>query len=85
VALFSHVDSASDFLGDGVAPVVHRNYSGEVIAFAKGPEGIVLDPAMCPVLASKAGDTIITPAEIHCWARMTSPVWRSWWHSPSYC
>ena len=60
VALFSHVDTARDFLGDGVVPVVHRNYSGEVIAFAKGPEGMVLDPAMFPVLASKVGDTIIT-------------------------
>jgi tripeptide aminopeptidase len=62
VALFSHVDTARDFLGDGVVPVVHRNYSGEVITFTKGPDGMVLDPAMFPVLASKAGrgDTIIT-------------------------
>lgn len=43
-------------------PVVHRNYSGELITFAKGPQGMVLDPALFPVLASKAGtgDTIIT-------------------------
>mmetsp|Transcript_43658 Transcript_43658/g.83307 ORF Transcript_43658/g.83307 Transcript_43658/m.83307 type:complete len:458 (+) Transcript_43658:80-1453(+) len=59
VALFSHVDTARDFEGSGVEPVVHHNYDGNAIRFPKD-ENLVLDPKVFPVLKEKIGDTIVT-------------------------
>ena len=43
VAFLAHVDTALDSPGQGVKPVVHRNYDGRSIKFADNPR-LVLDP-----------------------------------------
>ncbi|KAK3242052.1 hypothetical protein CYMTET_48245 [Cymbomonas tetramitiformis] len=59
LAFFAHVDTAHDFSGEGVKPVVHQNYSGAPITFAANSK-LVLDPSDFPILKEKVGDTIIT-------------------------
>ncbi|HEX7793744.1 MAG TPA: tripeptide aminopeptidase PepT, partial [Vicinamibacterales bacterium] len=59
VALLAHVDTAPQFSGTGVKPLVHRNYKGTDIVLPDDP-GIVLSPADFPYLAKKVGDDIIT-------------------------
>lgn len=59
VALLAHVDTAPQFSGTNVKPLVHRNYSGGEIVLPENPE-IVLSPAQYPYLAKKKGDDIIT-------------------------
>jgi tripeptide aminopeptidase len=59
VALFAHVDTARDYSGHGVKPIVHRRYDGRPIVLPDDPKQ-VLDPAQIPELAGKAGETIVT-------------------------
>jgi tripeptide aminopeptidase len=59
IALLAHVDTAPQFSGAGVKPIVHRSYSGGDIALPDDP-AIVLSPRQFPYLTSKAGDDIIT-------------------------
>jgi tripeptide aminopeptidase len=59
LALLAHVDTAPQFTGSGVKPIVHRNYSGGEIRLPDGP-GVVLSPAEFPYLETKVGDDIIT-------------------------
>jgi tripeptide aminopeptidase len=59
IALMAHVDTAPQFSGTGVKPIVHRSYSGGDIALPDDP-AIVLSPAQFPYLATKKGDDIIT-------------------------
>jgi tripeptide aminopeptidase len=59
VALLAHVDTAPQFSGTGVKPIVHRNYAGGDIVLPDDP-GIVLSPARFPYLATKAGEDIVT-------------------------
>lgn len=59
IALFAHVDTARDFSGKGVKPIVHRNYDGGTIVLPDDPSQ-VLDPAKIAHLGAKAGETIIT-------------------------
>lgn len=59
IAFFAHVDTARDFSGRGVKPIVHRNYDGKPIVLPDDP-GRVLDPATNEDLAGKKGETIIT-------------------------
>ncbi len=59
VAYFAHVDTAPDFTGKGVRPIVHRNYDGKPIALPDDPAR-VLDPASLPHLGGKRGGTIVT-------------------------
>lgn len=59
LAFFAHVDTAPDFSGAGVKPVVHRNYPGGPIRFKDNP-GLVLDEKAAPDLARARGKDIVT-------------------------
>ena len=59
IALLAHVDTAPQFNGTGVKPIVHRNYAGGEIALPDNPS-VVLSPAAFPYLATKAGEDIVT-------------------------
>jgi tripeptide aminopeptidase len=59
VALLAHVDTAPQFSGTNVKPIVHRNYDGGEIVLPDNP-AIVLSPARSAYLATKKGDNIIT-------------------------
>ena len=58
IGFIAHMDTAPDFSGDGVNPVIHENYDGGAIAL--GDSGRVLDPNIFPHLASLKGRTLIT-------------------------
>lgn len=59
ILLMSHLDVTPEAPGDGIKPVVHRNYDGGVITLK---DGIVLDPATPQGAHLKAliGKTIVT-------------------------
>ena len=59
IALLAHVDTAPQFSGTGVKPIVHRNYQGGDIVLPDDPQ-MVLSPAALPYLATKVGDDIVT-------------------------
>lgn len=59
IALLAHVDTAPDFNGSGVKPIVHRSYDGSPISLPDD-RAQVLSPADNPYLALKLGDDIIT-------------------------
>lgn len=59
VAFLAHVDTAADYSGTGVRPIVHRNYDGAPIALPGDPEKR-LDARSTPELLSKVGETIVT-------------------------
>ena len=58
VGLIAHVDTSSDAPGDGVEPIVHRDYDGTVIELPRG--GTRLDPAEMGLLAAVVGHDVIT-------------------------
>jgi tripeptide aminopeptidase len=58
VGVVAHVDTSPDAPGDGVAPLVHREYDGGVIELPL--EGTQLDPARMPALSDKLGHDIVT-------------------------
>ncbi len=58
VGFIAHMDTAPDFSGEGVNPVIHENYDGGAIAL--GDTGRVLDPKVFPHLTSLVGRTLIT-------------------------
>jgi tripeptide aminopeptidase len=58
VGLIAHVDTSPDAPGDGVEPLVHRDYDGTAIALPKN--GTVLDPQAMPELQGKQGHDIVT-------------------------
>ncbi|MCL2779984.1 MAG: peptidase T [Actinomycetia bacterium] len=58
IGFIAHMDTASDFSADGVAPQIVRDYDGGVIPL--GASGFALDPAEFPSLASYVGQTLIT-------------------------
>jgi tripeptide aminopeptidase len=59
VAFLAHVDTAPQFSGTGVKPLVHRNYDGSPIVLPDDPSQ-VLSPEHLPYLGQKVGDDIIT-------------------------
>jgi tripeptide aminopeptidase len=59
IALLAHVDTAPQFSGTNVKPIVHRSYSGADIILPDDPSQ-VLSPAALPYLAQKVGDDIVT-------------------------
>ena len=58
IGFIAHMDTAPDFSGEGVNPVIHENYDGGAIAL--GDIGRVLDPKVFPHLESLKGRTLIT-------------------------
>jgi tripeptide aminopeptidase len=59
VALLAHVDTAPDFSGTNVQPIVHRNYDGTAIRFPKNRK-LVLDPSIAPDLLQAKGKDLVT-------------------------
>jgi tripeptide aminopeptidase len=59
LALLAHVDTAPQFTGSNIKPIVHRNYSGDEITLPDDPR-VVLSPVKFPYLGTKVGDDIIT-------------------------
>ncbi|HWQ91925.1 MAG TPA: peptidase T [Clostridia bacterium] len=59
IAFFAHVDTAPDFSGKGVKPMVHRNFNGRPIRFPDNPR-LVLDEVAAPDLATARGKDIVT-------------------------
>lgn len=59
VAFLAHVDTAPDFSGKGVKPVVHRNYDGGPIRFADNRR-LILDPSADPEIHAAKGKDIVT-------------------------
>jgi tripeptide aminopeptidase len=59
IALLAHVDTAPQFNGTGVKPIVHRRYGGGEIVLPEGVD-VMLSPTVNPYLATKVGDDIIT-------------------------
>jgi tripeptide aminopeptidase len=59
IAFLAHVDTAPDFSGDAVKPIVHRNYDGLPIRFPDNRK-LVLDTTVAPELAQAKGKDIVT-------------------------
>ena len=58
IGFLAHLDTAPDFSGKDVRPVVHENYDGGALPL--GQSGRTLDPAVFPHLKKLAGRTLIT-------------------------
>lgn len=58
VGFIAHMDTAPDFQGKEVRPLMHENYSGEALPL--GTSGRVLDPEVFPELKKLKGRTLIT-------------------------
>ena len=58
VGFIAHVDTAPDFSGTDVKPVLHENYNGGDVAL--GTSGLVLSPEKFPDLKDCVGQTLIT-------------------------
>jgi tripeptide aminopeptidase len=59
IGLLAHVDTAPQFCGKDVRPIVHRNYDGGDIVLPDDP-GMILSPKALPYLGMKTGDDIVT-------------------------
>ena len=59
IALLAHVDTAPQFSGTGVKPLVHRSYDGADLVLPDDPD-VVLSPKAFPYLSKKIGDDIVT-------------------------
>jgi tripeptide aminopeptidase len=59
IAFIAHVDTSPEMPGDGVKPIVHRNYQGGDIVLPEDP-GAVLRPADLPDLKAAVGHDIVT-------------------------
>lgn len=59
VALIAHLDTSPDVSGEGVNPIVHKDYDGLNLRISQDPEW-TLTVDQNPALKNKAGNTIIT-------------------------
>ncbi len=59
IAFLAHVDTAPQFSGTGVKPIVHRSYDGSDIVLPDNPS-LVLSPKALPYLTERIGDDIVT-------------------------
>ena len=55
IAFLAHVDTAPDFAGKGVKPIVHRKYDGQPIRFPDNPR-LLLDAGVAPELLQAKGN-----------------------------
>ena len=58
IGFIAHMDTAPDFCGEGVNPIIHENYDGGAIVLSDS--GRVLDPKQFPHLKNLCGRTLIT-------------------------
>jgi tripeptide aminopeptidase len=56
--LVAHLDTSPDAPGEGVQPLVHRDYDGGVLSLPRG--GTVLDPETMPELRGAVGHDLVT-------------------------
>lgn len=59
IGLLAHVDTAPQFSGTNIKPIVHRNYGGEDIVLPDDPSRI-LSVKELPYLGQRLGDDIVT-------------------------
>lgn len=59
LCLCAHVDTSPDSSGTGVAPVIHKNYSGQDIVLPDDPT-VIITTQNHPYLKERIGDDIIT-------------------------
>lgn len=59
ICFCSHVDTSPETTGKNVNPIIHKNYDGGIIKYAKD-SSLKLDPTEHPELAKKVGNDIIT-------------------------
>jgi tripeptide aminopeptidase len=59
VGLLAHVDTSTECSGEGVVPILHEDYGGEVIVLPGDPSQVI-DPADTPELAARLGHDIVT-------------------------
>lgn len=59
LGLLAHVDTAPQFSGTNIKPIVHRNYGGEDIVLPDDPSR-VLSVKELPYLGQRLGDDIVT-------------------------
>lgn len=59
VGFIAHVDTSPEFSGEGVTPIVHRNYDGRDLLFPDDP-ALALRASEQPALAAKIGHDIVT-------------------------
>src|SRR5258706_5160004 len=60
IGFIAHVDTSPEMSGEGVKPIVHRNYQGQDLVLPDDPTA-VLRAADIPYLRERIGDDIITP------------------------
>ena len=58
VGWIAHLDTSPDAPGDGVEPLVHRDYDGGVLTLPR--DGTVLDPDQMPELRGAVGHDLVT-------------------------
>lgn len=59
IGFIAHLDTSPDVSGEGVRPIIHRNYQGGDIVLPGDP-GVVIRAAENPALANQIGNDIIT-------------------------
>jgi tripeptide aminopeptidase len=59
IGFIAHVDTSPEMSGEGVKPIVHRNYQGQDLVLPDDPTA-VLRPSEIPYLKERIGDDIIT-------------------------
>ncbi len=59
ICFCAHMDTAPDCTGQGVKPIIHRNYDGGDLVLPDDPTQVI-SPLDHPYLASRKGDDIIT-------------------------
>ena len=58
IGFIAHVDTAPDFSGEGVNPILHKNYDGKDIVLPK--DNRTISPEKFPALKTMVGKTVIT-------------------------
>jgi len=59
IGFLAHVDTSPELSGEGVKPIVHRDYDGRDLVLPDVPN-LVLSPKQDPDLAAKRGEDIVT-------------------------
>ena len=59
ICLCAHLDTSPDCSGQGVKPIIHRNYDGGDLVLPDDPAQVI-SPREHPYLATRKGDDIIT-------------------------
>ena len=58
IGFIAHMDTAPDFSGEGVSPILHENFDGSDVILPKN--NCVISPNQCPSVKAFIGKTLIT-------------------------